>query len=51
MIEYYICVRRFVLSDPELPDSLYTTIFNVKLTNSYFIEYLTLGPIDLFSKS
>ena len=23
MNDYYICVRRFVVSDPELPDSLY----------------------------
>ena len=23
MNDYYICVRRFVASDPELPDSLY----------------------------
>jgi len=25
MNDYYNCVRRFVVSDPELPDSLYLT--------------------------
>jgi len=36
MNDYYICVRRFVASDPELPDSLY--VFN-KSTNKYLESY------------
>jgi len=39
MNDYYICVRRFVVCDPELPDSLYCTfiinIFAVNMKQKY----------------
>ena len=31
MNDYYICDRRFVVSDPELPDSLYNNIIRKKV--------------------
>ena len=40
MNDYYICVRRFVASDLELPDSLY--IFGNKLLK---IEWQNVGSI------
>jgi len=33
MNDYYICVRRFVVIDPELPDTLYNAIKFVKKLN------------------
>ena len=29
MNDYYICVRRFAVSDPELPDRLYSAIYGI----------------------
>jgi len=37
MNDYYICVRRFVASDPELPDSLYILFNFFRIKDEIFI--------------
>ena len=48
MNDYYICVRRFVVSDPELPDSLYMEQMQSNTWKNHLFElYSTMMGGDL----
>jgi len=50
--DYYNCVRRFVVSDPELPDSLYLRlkkIFMTFLLLQITVNYLVIPTMTMIT--